>query len=463
MPKTYATLKNIKDRTLTGASFNPEMGIYDETYPYTANTIISWKGSQYITLNDISPKTEGDLSASPDKDTLNWKKVNPISFHAFPSSSQTFNSTPVQLSIDTIAMNDDFNRITLSNNNLLFNITGKVFIDYEVSTLNTTITRTVTYSYLEKSTDNGNTWNKVENTQIWMYNRTNNQGKDSGSMNIPIIVNSGDLIRIMIVNQDGVNVSTITEGCNISVYNVLGVSGPKGDKGDTGQPGDIVWKGDYDSNLTYNENDAVYYNGSSFVSTVNDNTETPSDTATNWDLLAHKGDQGAGSNINVQENGTSIPNTPHGTLNFSGNVNVTDEGSGIAGIELLQTKHQYMIPIWGEENGGLGNNTYEWAFGNGANTPNNRGIAIYVPSNYICELVAISGTLNAGKATISVEINGNNSGSVDIDTTISRSNTNELSTPINVNNADRINFKTISSSGTSAPNTVTAWLRFIEK
>ena len=41
------------------------------------------------------------------------------------------------------------------------------------------------------------------------------------------------------------------------------------------------------------------------------------------------------------------------------------------GGDSSSVSYSYMVPIWAEENGGLGNNTYEWAFGNGANTPSN--------------------------------------------------------------------------------------------
>ena len=39
--------------------------------------------------------------------------------------------------------------------------------------------------------------------------------------------------------------------------------------------------------------------------------------------------------------------------------------------------------IWAEENADLGNNAFEWAFGNGANTPANQGVIIGID----CELV----------------------------------------------------------------------------
>jgi hypothetical protein len=46
---------------------------------------------------------------------------------------------------------------------------------------------------------------------------------------------------------------------------------------------------------------------------------------------------------------------------------------------LSTLSREYMVPIWAEENATLNDGGYEWAFGNGANSPSNAGIAIYVP------------------------------------------------------------------------------------
>lgn len=463
MAQTQVKASNILDHTLTGASFREEFKIYDETKDYTANTIVWYQGAMYNAKNDITGTIEGDLSNAPDISS-DWEKIDAVVFRSYPSSSQTFNNIPVVLGIDSTTLTDPFNRVELSGNNLLFNASGNFMIHYEITINNTTTTRVTSKAYLEISTDGGSSWNTIPHTEVYTYNRTSNAGTTTGSLTVPLKLHSGDMVRVSVVCNNNVNVSTVVDGCNVNVFTTQGTSGPKGEKGDTGQPGDLDWQGDYDSGRIYNENEVVYYQGSSYVSLVNNNSETPSDTATNWDIVAHKGDSGAGASISVYDEGSTIPNTPHSGLDFTGEyVQATDAGSGIAKITILPTKHQYMVPIWAEENGALGAGSYEWAFGNGANTPSNRGIAIYVPSGYICELVAISATLNAGSATIDAQINGSSVGSVSVDTATSRSNTTELSTPYEITNADRLNFRTSTQTGTSAPNTVTAWLRYTEK
>lgn len=57
-----------------------------------------------------------------------------------------------------------------------------------------------------------------------------------------------------------------------------------------------------------------------------------------WRMKGAKGDTGAtgsGSSLIVQNNGTSLPNTPHSTLNFKDIGSVTDQGGGVALIQAL--------------------------------------------------------------------------------------------------------------------------------
>lgn len=122
------------------------------------------------------------------------------------------------------------------------------------------------------------------------------------------------------------------------------------------------------------------------------------------------------------------------------------------------------VPIWAEENGVLGANTYEWAFGNGADTPNNNGISIYVPSGYEVHIVAMGATTNnaAGSPTIEVEVNGSALGASDgIQITLAgRSGINDSFAPYALSSADRLNFRTISAGTSTSPHTAVAWLRY---
>lgn len=73
-----------------------------------------------------------------------------------------------------------------------------------------------------------------------------------------------------------------------------GATGPEGPTGPTGPQGDpgLVWLGAWNSGTSYEVDDAVENNGSSYICTAaHSNREPPN--ASYWDLLAEKGDTGA--------------------------------------------------------------------------------------------------------------------------------------------------------------------------
>ena len=466
MARTQIKHQDIQNRTLTGASFDSALEFYDETKSYNVDDVVIWKTSRWIATASIPSTDEGDLQYAPENNT-DWKKLVSIIWNAYPSNVQTFNDTAVVLLLDTIREPDSFNRITLDSTTgiVTFNTSGTLVAHLEFSAKSTTTTRTISKAWLEFSTDGGNTWTIVENSTVWTYNRTTNQGITTGAVDIPLNINNGDKLRVSMVCTTSTNIDTVADACNLTIFNVEGASGPKGEKGDTGQPGDIIWTGEYDSSKTYNENEAVQYLGSSYVSVVNNNTETPSETSNNWDLVAKKGDPGSGTSVSIADEGTDINNTPHSTLNFKGEyVTATDAGNGVADITISPTKQEYMVVIWAEENAALSDDTYEWAFGNGGNTAQNNGCPIFVPNGYTVEVVALGLNLNAGSAEVELVVNGTETGntvSADVGAG-TKSAIQELTTPYQLANAARLNFKTVTAANTSASNIATAWIRYKE-
>jgi len=144
-----------------------------------------------------------------------------------------------------------------------------------------------------------------------------------------------------------------------------------------------------------------------------------------------------------------------------GNIQTTAY-TGVGGGGGAGASYTYMIPIWAEENSTLGNSTYEWAFGNGANTPNDGGIMVYVPAGETCRVVAMSyvNQNNASTVDINLVVNGTPQGaSARVQATSART---AINTGINlsISNGDIINFFTSSASNTSGPCTVTAFLEY---
>jgi len=303
---------------------------------------------------------------------------------------------------------------TTNNERITINSNGTYIITGNVNIVNTGGNRVTGYMDLRI--------NGVadEDTRAKGYSR----GSGYGDINLQVVttkvLEDGDYIDLYcgIDDADQTNaVNTQTSQSEFIVVKVVGgprgVDGVQGAPGPAGSPGDITWEGDWSAGL-YTTNMSVAHEGSSYIA-LNDTTdEPPSD---DWDLIASKGDTG-----------------PAGPMD------------------------NYTFCIWAEENSGIEASTYEWAFGNGADTPSGRGIPIYVPSGMTCTCVAMSLSINAGTATVELEINGVVQGA-NCDVTVS-SGTSAVQSdflPVSISNGDVVNFRTSAASGTSGPCQVCAW------
>ena len=111
--------------------------------------------------------------------------------------------------------------------------------------------------------------------------------------------------------------------------------------------------------------------------------------------------------------------------------------------------------IWAEESADLNNNSFEWAYGNGNNTP--AGMGVVIP--FACELISFCLTHEAN-ANTTVELWQNTSGTGQrVSTSNSRKGITNLDTPHAIAEGDVINFKTITGSSASNGSVVTAWFR----
>lgn len=99
-----------------------------------------------------------------------------------------------------------------------------------------------------------------------------------------------------------------------------GAKGDQGERGLQGEPG-LVWRGPWDSGASYAVDNAVSYQGSSYVAIASSTGEVP-ETGSSWELLASQGEQGPEgpqgppgfSNYNVITNSVTIP---HGSTGIS--------------------------------------------------------------------------------------------------------------------------------------------------
>jgi len=92
------------------------------------------------------------------------------------------------------------------------------------------------------------------------------------------------------------SVSTGLPGSSASVTNsgsstaaTLDITIPRGN---TGADGDLAWKGGWSSSTTYSTNEAVQYNGSSYIAVANNQNVTPTSDTSKWNLMAQAGAEG---------------------------------------------------------------------------------------------------------------------------------------------------------------------------
>ena len=112
-----------------------------------------------------------------------------------------------------------------------------------------------------------------------------------------------------------------------------------------GADGDITWQGEWSSRTTYTANEAIQYNGSSYVCLQGNTNLIPPDNTSAWSLMVSKGDIGAtgavgsagtvtiGTTTTGSAGGTaSVPNS--GTSSEAVlNLNIPKAVSGATGIQ----------------------------------------------------------------------------------------------------------------------------------
>ena len=389
MAKTRVQRETIKNRNLTGASLVPGFLFFDETRFYTAGETCIWKNQLYRVKVGQSTigKKEGDLTGAPDVDTVNWEPVPNLMYNAHASAVQTFAATRINLGIDTERIPTP--AVDLAAGEMTVQETGIVFVQMQV-TCSVQVTSGVGFTaFLQLDTGSG--FVDIPNFTVngFVYFTTDVISAYGGAL---LNVNKGDKLRVQVIRSAGTDtLETIPSGCAVNIFSMNGLKGDKGDpgsggiiwkgdwaaqnyfvndavkfsdgnsyvcildttsqqsplnttywdilaeKGDmgpvgqTGPSGDLNWRSTYDNEVTYNDNDVVEYNGSSYRCNTNGTSGIVPNppTTTEWEFLAKKGADGSGSNVTIHSGGSPVPNTPHNILNYIGRIKVTDNAGKV--------------------------------------------------------------------------------------------------------------------------------------
>ena len=293
-------------------------------------------------INSMDLKASSDsIVYHPSSDT-NWQvrsevaDMPPLVFCCRPSNIQSYTSTRTNIEYDIIVM-DKGNIAHISTGEIIFDKAGIYNITVSFGARATSSTRVESSTYLQ--IDSGSGFIDSQDILLNGYHRQTAQGASGDSQTIPLEVSAGHRIRVQTVGTGGA-LETIPASCTINITVSKGIRGEKGEKGDQGfdgANGDITWEGTWSAG-TYQRNMEVEYNGSSFICIQNGtsvNPGTPDTPNIGWELSARKGSDGAGATINISENGAMVTNTPHGTLNFINGAKISDAGSGIVNITIV--------------------------------------------------------------------------------------------------------------------------------
>jgi hypothetical protein len=189
----------------------------------------------------------------------------------------------------------------------------------------------------------------------------------------------------------------------------IGPQGPQGTTGATGATGPvgptgIQWKSSWSDTITYLERDAISFNGSSYISLTDGNTNnTPATSTANWNLIAQRGDTGAMGDTGPQgEQGPIGPPGPQGPPGPPGAPGAKGEtgapgangtsGSAIGGNYANTSNNNFLMP-WGGTTSATEANV---------NLPLPSGRA----SKLVVNLTAAPGA--GGSATVTIRKNGSN-------------------------------------------------------
>ncbi|HEV2853700.1 MAG TPA: SBBP repeat-containing protein [Thermoanaerobaculia bacterium] len=128
-----------------------------------------------------------------------------------------------------------------------------------------------------------------------------------------------------------------------------GPQGPPGETGPAGPPG-IQWKGPWSSATAYMIRDAVSFDGSSYISLTDSNTNnSPATSPANWDLVALQGETGATGAPGEQ--GLVGPQGPQGEKGDTGAIGPPGangtSGSAIGGNYPANTSNNDFLMPWG--------------------------------------------------------------------------------------------------------------------
>lgn len=129
------------------------------------------------------------------------------------AGGQTFTTGTVHLNLDTTRINTDTTFFSLANDNVTINSNGTYEVTYRVSTdISSGAARSTSKAWIAK---NGV---EVDGSRVYMYNRVNGNGANTGSATMLLQLTAGDVINVYVNRVGGTDtLTTIADGSGLTI------------------------------------------------------------------------------------------------------------------------------------------------------------------------------------------------------------------------------------------------------
>jgi collagen type VII alpha len=256
------------------------------------------------------------------------------------AGGQTFTTTPITVNLDTTRYNSNGSIFTLSNDEITVNTDIRALIIFRVSIgIGSGTARSTSTAYIERDTGSG--FSEVDGSRIFMYNRTLDNGDQTGTGQLVLDVSSGDKFRIRAVRNTGSDtLETIADGSGLTITDLMGgeagpsgaagSSGTSGANGSSGSSGTSGANGSSGSSGTSGANGANGSSGSSGTSGANGANGSSGSSGSSGASGANGANGSSGSSGTSGANGANGSSGSSGTSGANG-ANGSSGSSGTSG------------------------------------------------------------------------------------------------------------------------------------
>ena len=265
-----------KDRYVTGATLNSttlELG-RNGGFPDVTVDLASIDTNSYLTgatLNSTTLELERNEGLADVTVNLSGLTGPSRFFDVYDNTGgQTFTTGTITVNLDTTRLDSGDGAFTLASDEVTINKEGTYVITYRVSLeVVGSNTRSGGRAWLEIDTGGG--FSEVDGSRAYTYNRQQGDSENTAVAMVILDLNVGDELRVRAARQHGSGtLSTIADSSSLSIFTAgsQGAKGAAGEKGDTGAGSNIIVQ--KDDSTVGTVTDTLNFEGAGVTSAVDE-------------------------------------------------------------------------------------------------------------------------------------------------------------------------------------------------